>query len=668
MDRLQDEYGNRGEAMEASDDVPTNPLTQPTIGDVIAERLGRRDVMKGALAAGVLASVGGAAGLFGAKSAEAATSRYVFDEVAHGVDETHHVAPGYDADVLIRWGDPVLPGAPTFDPNNQSEASQLAQFGYNNDFLGVVPLSADRAILCVNHEYTNEELMFPGLGRQDKKDFADMTAEHVAIEMAAHGGTVVEIARSGGKWAVDPNGARNRRVTAKTPMTITGPAAGDARMKTSADPSGTKVFGTFNNCAGGITPWGTYLMAEENFHGYFWGGAGKDASKAAVAAHPHAKSLKRYGVPGGRYNWGQHDSRFDITKEPNESFRFGWIVEVDIMDPSSAPKKRTALGRCKHEGAATIINGDGRAVAYSGDDQRFDYVYKFVSKGTYDPANRAANMDLLDDGTLSVARFDANGGMEWLPLVHGHGPLTAANGFHSQADVVIDARLAADLLGATPLDRPEDVEANPKTNKVYVMLTNNAKRKPDQVDGVNSRADNIWGQILEITPTGGDHGSSTGTWDLVVQCGDPANAETGAVWNSATSKNGWFANPDNCAVDPEGRLWITTDQGSGWAKASGTADGVWALETEGALRGTGKMFFRVPVGAEMCGPWFTNDMETLFVAVQHVGADGTKDYKPFGRDSTFDDPATRWPDFKGGMPPRPSVMQITKQGGGKIAM
>jgi hypothetical protein len=255
--------------------------------------------------------------------------------------------------------------------------------------------------------------------------------------------------------------------------------------------------------------------------------------------------------------------------------------------------------------------------------------------------------------------------MAWLPLVHGEGGLNAENGFDSQADVVIEARRAADILGATPMDRPEDVEPNPKTNKVYVMLTNNTKRKDDRVDAVNPRANNTFGHIIELTPAGGDHAATTGAWDILVRCGDPSVADIGAVWNPATSKNGWFAAPDNCAVDGQGRLWIATDQGKNWAK-TGTADGVWALETEGEARGAGKMFFRVPIGAEMCGPRFSDDGETLFVAVQHPASDGVEAFKGFERTSTFEDPATRWPDFRDGMPVRPAVVAITKRGGGVI--
>lgn len=563
--------------------------------------------------------------------------------------------------MLIRWGDPVLPGAPAFDPMNQTAEAQKQQFGYNNDYIGFLPLSdgADRGLLCINHEYTNEEVMFPGIGKQDgDADFAGMTREFVDVEMAAHGNSIIEIVRENGQWQVVPDSQYARRITAlDTPMRLSGPAAGHDRMKTNADPSGTEVIGTINNCAGGMTPWGTYLTAEENFHGYFGGELAED--------HPEFVNYERYGVPGGWYAWYRHHDRFDIAKEPNEANRFGWIVEIDPLDPQSTPIKRTAMGRFRHEGAETIVNSDGRVVVYSGDDNRFDYLYKFVSEGTFNPDDRDANRDLLDSGTLYVARFDADGTMEWMPLVHGDGPLTAENGFDSQADVLIEARRAGDLLGATPMDRPEDVEPNKVTNKVYVMLTNNSRRTPEQVDAANPRAESNFGHIVELTPPNDDHAATTAQWDILVLCGDPAVAEVGAKWNPATSRNGWFGSPDNCAMDHQGRLWITTDQGSGWSR-SGTADGVWGLETDGELRGTGKMFFRVPIGAEMCGPIFTPDDTALFVAVQHPATDGTKDYPGFERSSTFEDPATRWPDFQEGVPPRPSVLVITKQDGGRI--
>ncbi|NNK15840.1 MAG: DUF839 domain-containing protein, partial [Sulfitobacter sp.] len=308
---------------------------------------------------------------------------------------------------------------------------------------------------------------------------------------------------------------------------------------------------------------------------------------------------------------------------------------------------------------------DGKLVVYSGDDNRFDYMYKYVSNGTV-TGDETHGSDLLSDGTLYAARFDEDGTITWMPLVHGEGPLTAENGFESQADVLIDTRMAADLLGATPMDRPED--AQPRGDgTAYVMLTNNSRRKPDQVNAANPRPESSFGHIIEIKEAGGNHSAMTGTWSILVKCGDPSITEVGAQWNPDTSENGWFGSPDNCAIDADGRLWISTDQGSNWGK-TGKSDGLYALETEGEGRGTSKLFFRCPVGGELCGPYFTEDSETLFLAVQHPGTDGTKNFKGFERNSTFEDPATRWPDFDPRMPPRPSVLVVTKRGGGKIAV
>lgn len=649
---------------EASEDIGRNASSNATIGDVIAARYNRRDILRGALGvAAITASVSPLA-LMAAGQAHAAGSRFAFDEVEAGVDEHHHVAAGYEADILIRWGDPVLPDAPAFDPLDQTAEAQAGQFGYNNDFIGIIPIPGEdpnrRALLVVNHEYTIDELMFPGRG----KDAGPLPRELVDIEIAAHGGTVIEIEKVDGKWRTVPGSAYNRRLTGSTEMEITGPAAGSDRLKTAADPTGRKVLGMLNNCAGGVTPWGTWITAEENFHGYFWTDQVDNEGKVlAGVGGPEAVNFKRYGVPGRWYEWGQHHDRFNVDKEQNEANRFGWIVEIDPLDPASTPRKRTALGRFKHEGCENIINKDGRLVIYMGDDERFDYVYRFISTGTVNLEDRAANADLLDDGTLSVARYDADGSVHWLPLVYGHGPLTEANGFASQADVLIETRRAADLLGATKMDRPEDVEPNPVTGKVFVILTNNSRRKEDQVDAANPRAENRFGHIIEMTPPDGDHAADTFAWDILLKCGDPSIAEVGATFSATTTESGWFGMPDNCAVDGEGRLWIATDGNS--PKVTGRTDGVWALETEGEARGTSKLFFRCPAGAELCGPRFTEDDSTLFVAVQHPGEDG-ESWDKFGRPSTFADPMTRWPDFQDGMPPRPAVLAITRQGGGRI--
>ena len=641
--------------MDHSENQTSNPRIGEgvrTISDLIETRLNRRGFLGGLAASGSLLATGCATGM-PAQSAvvtdpQPQASAFAFDEIMRGLDETHHVPTGYQTDLVLRWGDPLFDDSPAFDPMAQTEASQLKQFGYNNDYLGFVPLEdgpggEQRGLLCVNHEYVSSLLMQPGVAATYP---ASMTRERCLTEMAGHGGSVVELMLGAEGWVPVIGSPFNRRITAHTtPMELTGPAAGSDRLKTSEDPDGRVVAGTMNNCAGGITPWGTWLMAEENFNGNFLG--------ALPEEHAEAINHKRYGVPGGWYQWGRHIDRYDVAKEPNEPNRFGWVVEVDPSDPTSTPKKRTALGRFKHEGAESVIAPNGRVVVYMGDDQRFDYVYKYVSDGRYDPETPDANRALLDEGILYVARFDEDGYVEWLPLVFGQGLLTPENGFQSQADVLISTRLAADLLGATPMDRPEDVEPVAATGKVWVMLTNNNRRTEDEIDAANPRADNQFGHIIEITEPDGDFTATQSRWEILVRCGDPSVAEIGATFNPLTTEQGWFGSPDNCAVDPSGRLWITTDGND----KTGAADGVWAMETEGERRGTGKAFFRTPTGAELCGPRFTDDGATLFVAVQHPGD---------GDGATFETPATRWPDFDDNTPPRPSVVAIRKRDGGLI--
>ncbi len=648
--------------LEEADGEGHNLSSNATMGEIISQRFSRRNFLQGSLAVSAIAATVGPAALISAEEARAAgQSAFSFPEVEAGVDANHHVAEGYDADVLLRWGDALFPDSPAFDPTEQTAAAQLLQFGYNNDYVGYIPLegSADHGLLVVNHEYTNPHLMFPGLVQivDGKIKQGKLSKEQVDVEMAAHGGTIVEIRKTDGRWQVVRDGRFNRRITSMTEMQLTGPVAGHERVRTSADQRGTRVLGTLNNCAGGVTPWGTYIMAEENFHGYFSG--------KLPEGYKEAVNYKRYGVPEGSYEWAAYYDRFDLSKEPNEPNRFGWIVEVDVMDPNSVPKKRTALGRTKHEGAESIVAKSGKVVFYLGDDERFDYVYKFVTDGTYNADDRAANMDLLDSGTLYVAKFSQDGMVEWLPVVHGHGPLTADNGFASQADVLIETRRAADLLGATKMDRPEDVQPNGVNGKVYVMLTNNTRRTQEQVDDANPRAKNAFGHIIEITEDNGDFSATSGRWEVLLKCGDPSVAAVGSTFSTETTKNGWFGMPDNCAVDSAGRLWVSTDGNSN--EATGRTDGLWAVDTEGSARATSKLFFRVPVGAELCGPLFTPDDETAFVAVQHPG-DGGDDWAGHGRPSYYEDLSTRWPDFRPDMPVRPAVVAITKIGGGKIAV
>jgi len=637
-------------ATDAGEDIGVNQSVQPTIADLCAARLTRRGILGGLAAGAVLGSLTDVAGAFSAT----AESSLTFREIPHGMDQTHHVADGYDASVLIRWGDRVTGEGMNLSRGDISAAEQAGAFGYNNDFLAYFPLplgskNSDRGILAVNHEYTNTNLIFAGIGEgRDSRTRANL--KQCEAELAAHGISMIEIRKVEGQWGVVQGSRYNRRITGTTPMEVSGPAAGHDRLKTSADPSGKSVLGTLNNCGGGWTPWGTYLTCEENFNGYFGGNA---------EASPLAAQYRRYGISKDSwYAWPQHIDRFNVEKEPNEPNRFGWVVEIDPYSPGSMPVKRTALGRFKHESAMTVLNPDGRVVVYSGDDERNEYVYKFVTTRRYNAVDRGANRNLLDDGVLYVAQFDDAGNVLWIPLVFGRGPLTPANGFHSQADVLIETRRAADLVRATPMDRPEDVEVNPVSGRVAVVLTNNVRRTAETVNRANPRPNNQHGHILEIIPPGGsgaaaEHAAPQARWEMFLMAGQPG-ADVGAAYNSGTSPNGWLSCPDMVAFDSRGRMWIATD---GAPTAAKIADGLYGTDTSGPGRALTRLFFSCPSGAELCGPCFTPDDTTLFLAVQHPGED---------TGSTFEKPSTRWPDFAPGIPPRPSIIVVTKRGGGTI--
>jgi secreted PhoX family phosphatase len=640
--------------IDSGEDIGVNPSAEPSIGEIIQARLSRRDALRGLAATAAVAAFGPTLLDSTALAQSYGPSSFTFKEVAKTLDATHHVAGGYDADVLIRWGDKLIGEAPEFNANILSAAAQERQFGYNCDFIAYFPLpqgsqSSENGLLFVNHEYTNSNLMFAGLGagRDANQKVSKAQAE---AELAAHGASVVEVRKTNGQWRIVEGSRSNRRITAMTPISISGPAAGHDKLKTAADPTGRRVLGMLNNCGGGWTPWGTVLTCEENFNGYFGG----DADKM-----PDAAMYKRYGITKDSwYGWVKHIERFDVEKEPNEPNRFGWVVEIDPYDPNAVPVKRTALGRVKHEAATTVVNADGRVVVYSGDDERFEYVYKFVSNGRYNPSDRVANRNLLDDGTLYVAQFADDGNVKWLPLVQGEGPLTAANGFASQAEVLIYTRKAADLLGATKMDRPEDVETSPVSGRTYVILTNNDRRTAETVNKANPRPANRHGHIIEIVPPGGrgaraDHAAVEATWNVFLMAGKPG-IDSGAMYHRATTENGWISCPDNCMFDSKGRIWVLTD---GANSAASIADAIYAIDTEGPGRGLPKQFFTGPIGAEICASILTPDEQTMFVTVQHPGETSG---------STFENPSTRWPDFKEGVPPRPAVVVVTKKGGGPI--
>jgi secreted PhoX family phosphatase len=581
-----------------------------------------------------------------------------FTPVTPNRDDAVTVPEGYDHRVVIRWGDPVLPGAPQFDFHNQTAEAQSRQFGYNNDFVGLVPQDASgrRCLMVVNHEYTTESHMFPA-GTYDPEN---PTEEQVRIGWAAHGLTVVQTER-------DPQGGLrvvpsrySRRITLNTEFEVRGPVAGSRYLRTSADPEGRTVFGTMNNCAGGVTPWGTILSGEENIHQYF-------ANADAVTDPVEAERLRRYGfAPGASTRkWERFDRRWDIAQEPNEPNRFGWIVEIDPNDPNSTPIKHTALGRFKHEGATIKITKDGRVAAYSGDDERFEYIYKFVSNGRYKPGRsahaRRHNSRLLDDGTLYVAKFtgdspaeeiDGSGTLpsdgefdgtgEWIPLASGD--VSYVPGMTAE-EVYVFTREAADRVGATKMDRPEDVEPNPVNGRVYASLTNNSDRGmagKAAADEANPRNGNRNGHVLEWEEAHGDAASTRFTWRLLLVCGDPAEADTyfGGFDKGQVSP---ISCPDNVTFDRHGNLWVATD-----GNALGANDGLFSVPVEGPDRGHVKQFLSVPIGAETCGPVVTDDV--VVVAVQHPGEDGTPE-----------EPQSHWPDG-GTSPARPAIVAVWKKG------
>lgn len=606
------------------------------------------------------AAVAGGPGLSPAAKSGYGASKLKFTAIApvDAAVDAVTVPEGFTWQPVIRWGDPIFNDAPDFDLGNQTAAAQARQFGYNNDYTDILEIPGSkgrRAVLFANHEYTNDAIMFP----------ATMAAADVrAVGAAAHGLSVVELERKNKNqpWSYVKGAGLNRRYLNDTEYELTGPVAGSALVKTIDDPSGRRILGTLGNCAGGTTPWGTILSGEENFQGYFVGN-GTSAGD------------KRYGITNKATarQWELDEDRWDTRKSgyENEANRFGWIVEVDPFDPTSTPKKHSSLGRFKHEGANVIVAESGHVVAYSGDDERFDYLYKFVSAAKYVEGDRKHNMTLLSAGDLYVARFTgsspaleitgtgavpSDGGFdgtgEWLPLVVGG--VSQVPGM-SVEEVLVYTRVAADKVGPTKMDRCEDVEPSLHTGKVYVACTNNSDRGKIGKEGateVNPRNANRDGHIVEITETG-DQASTAFTWNLLMVCGDPASGDVTYFSGFPVDQVSPISCPDNLAFDSVGNLWISTD---GAPSGIGKADGLFKVTLDGAERGRVEQFLAVPRDGETCGPIIRDEERTVFVSVQHPGEDGTFDAQL----SFFPDyvPAGTTPARGQARAPRPSVVQV----------
>ena len=626
------------------DDLPVNRNHIGTpFREILTQHLTRRQLLQ---STGIAATslILNCVQTSGAKNIPTVSS-LTFPEIDQGMDEDLHVANGYAYQVLLRWGDPIFANAPEFNPYKQTSLSQEKQFGYNNDFVAYLPLthygnSSEHGLLVVNHEFVTSPMMHPG-----SPEAFNLTKLQIDTEIYAHGLSIVEIQKHAKKWQVKLDSNFNRRITPQTKIYLSGPAVGHERMKTSFAPHGDRCIGTLGNCAGGITPWGTVLSAEENVQTYFIGEANLT---------DEFKSYQRFGLLGDSSAlsfWGKYHDRWNINKHPHIGLHAGWIVEIDPYDVNFIPIKRTALGRFKHEGCDVHVNKDGRIVVYMGDDQAFEYVYRFVSKKKYQASNKKHNMSLLDEGELSVAEFTDQGTVIWHSLVWGRDPHVKKNGFHNQADVVIDARRAADLVGATPMDRPEEIKVNPVSGNIVAVFTNNIRRYPLHTDAANPRALNRHGHILELIPPHQDHSASEYSWEVFLLAGNPQNNFDRSYYHSGVTENGWFSNPDNCTFDNKGNLWIATD---GFRRL-GSADGIWVSPTQGENKARSMHFLRGPREAEICSPCFTPDHKTLFCSVQHPGGE-----------SSFDQPSTRWPDFDTRLPPRPSVIAISHNRGEEI--
>jgi uncharacterized protein len=566
-----------------------------------------------------------------------------FKGVPVSTADTVVVPEGYTAEVIAAWGEPVgLPGenaAFKMDASNTA-AEQAVQLGMHHDGMHYFARSGSTGgLLVMNHEYVDDGLLH-------NDGLQTWTLEKVRKSQAAHGVSVIEIEQKNKQWQMVRPSNWARRITATTPMLLSGPAAGHDLMRTAADASGRQVLGTFNNCGSGITPWGTYLTCEENFMDYFGGGDN-------VTPHQRRWGLQKRSW----YRWEEFDERFDAVKNPNEPNRFGWVVEIDPHNPSHTPVKRTALGRAAHEGATTAVTKDGRAVVYMGEDARFEYIYKFVSRDKIKTGGAAANAELLDHGTLYVAQFNEGGKGQWMALTHGQSPLTIANGFANQGEVLIKARQASDALGATKMDRPEWITVD-QQGWVYCTLTNNSNRGGDKqpgVDPANPRPNNTMGHIIRWKEAGDFHGE-TFEWNHFVLAGEPSNQRGDAKGNVEGDA---FACPDGLWTDARGVLWIQCDMSS---SAMGKGDlarlGHNAMLAADVNTGEIRRFLTGPAGCEITGATGTPDGRTLFINIQHPGESPSERSDP-------NEPTkiSTWPN---GGRPRSATVAIRKKDGGVI--
>ena len=603
------------------DDWDEQNFPRPEIQDfdhVVERAISRRGFLSGVLAFGSGAAVMGYAGLNGSTAVAAQTSRFAFEQLAPQTDFTVHVPEGYNWDTLVRWGDPLFSNAPEWDPETgiPTDGSDLV-FGENTDGMELFSLG-DTELLVVNSEYTNRKINLPAA-----QDGVPASASDVRRLQNFQGVTVMEVAESEAGWSVVQDSPYNRRIHHNTPMAIDGPAAGHDLLKTDADPSGTMSLGTFNNCGSGRTPWGTYLTCEENFNGYF----GSSADSHEGLSETHQAGFKRYGIgtSGWGYDYHKWDARFDVAQNPNEPHRAGYIVEIDPWNGDATPVKHTALGRFKHENAAYALTPEGQVVVYMGDDERGEYMYKWLSRDIYVPDGDTST--LLSEGTLSVAKFNDDGTGTWIAL-------TPEDTVMTEAEIAVFTRQAGTAVSATTMDRPEWIAVNPNAVEAYCCLTNNSRRGAKNDDGSirtntagepmvpnapNPREINRYGQIVRWRPHNDDHGAATFDWDLYVMVGNPSVHTEGPYAGTDNINAGnLFNSPDGMMFDTTGLMWIQTD-GNDNNEGDFLGNGNNQMLAGDPVTGEIRRFLTGPNGSEVTGLTWSADRRTMFVGIQHPG-------------------------------------------------
>lgn len=566
--------------------------------------ISRRSLIKKGFAFGGLALMSSTLGSITAYSSQ---SFFNFTKVDCNNNDTITLPEQYNWSVVSKWGDPMWSDVEEFNQTScGSHESQLKSVGDNNDGMELFITSDNKTLLAVNNEYTNHKIIF-----SNRKSLLPENKEDILKGMYAHGVSIFEIKNSNNQWNLVKDSKYNRRITPFTKMEITGPAKGHSLMKTKEDKDGIYAKGTWNNCGSGKTPWGTYLTCEENFNKYF---------SSSDKNFKSTNELNRYGIRTREIglNWAKADSRFDLSKEVNEPNKVGYVVEIDPLNPNSTPKKHTALGRFKHENAELVISKDGKIIVYMGDDERGEYLYKYVSNESINEVKDKST--LLSNGNLYVAKFNDNFTGEWLLLD------TQTTGLSSKAEVCIFTRLAASKVGATTMDRPEWIASNPKKNEVCCCLTNNKNRgiktnkggdKVD-VDKVNPRKNNKYGQIVRWKPRDNNHSSVYFEWDLFVVAGNPNVHDDKNRGSKNIDKENMFNSPDGLKFDKYGRLWIQTDgnySNSGDFKGMGNNQMLIADTNTGKI----KRFMVGPKECEVTGLTFAPDYKTVFVGIQHPG-------------------------------------------------